>query len=419
MYTIAEGVQGGQVLAVHAALPALGWLVFIEQPVEDTFAPLRAATARSIVVLALGLLLAILASVALARRMVAPIRQLQDGAVRVGKGDLDHRIDIRTGDELQALASEFNHTTLQLQEAQRTLEQKVEARTAELTESLEQQTGTSEVLRVISSSPTDTQPVFDMIARRAMELCDSQFCAVFRFDGEWIHLVAHHGLSPEGAVAYEAGFPQAPSRRTAIGRALQERTIAQIPDIEADPEYGALSLARAVTFRSILAVPLLREGRPIGGIAVSRATVGAFPVKHIELLHTFADQAVIAIENVRVFQELEARTEALTRSLEEVHALGEVGRAVSSTLDLQTVLVTIITQAVELSQADAGGTIYEFDEASGVFEPRANYRVSDAYVRILHESQIRLGESAVGKCAARRAPYQVPDVEKRGRQPDA
>ncbi|MBK8741343.1 MAG: GAF domain-containing protein [Betaproteobacteria bacterium] len=139
--------------------------------------------------------------------------------------------------------------------------------------------------------------------------------------------------------------------------------------------------------------------------------MGAFPVKHIELLHTFADQAVIAIENVRVFQELEARTEALTRSLEEVHALGEVGRAVSSTLDLQTVLVTIITQAVELSQADAGGTIYEFDEASGVFEPRANYRVSDAYVRILHESQIRLGESAVGKCA-RRAPYQVPDVEK-------
>ena len=132
-FTIAEGLQGGQALAVHAAIPALGWLVFIERPVEDTFAPLRAATARSVVVLALGLLLAILASVALARRMVAPIRQLQDGAARVGKGDLDHRIDIRTGDELKALADEFNHTTARLQDSQSNLEQKVEARTAELT----------------------------------------------------------------------------------------------------------------------------------------------------------------------------------------------------------------------------------------------------------------------------------------------
>jgi signal transduction histidine kinase/CheY-like chemotaxis protein len=411
VFTIAEGLQGGQALAVHAAIPALGWLVFIERPVEDTFAPLRAATVRSLVVLALGLLLAMLASVALARRMVAPVRRLQEGAARVGKGELDHRIDVRTGDELQALAEEFNHTTARLQDSQNTLEQKVDERTSALTESLEQQTAASAVLRVISSSPTDTQPVFDMIARRAMQLCSSQFCAVFRFDGELIHLVAHHGLSAEGSTAYERNFPQMPSRATAIGRAIQDLTFSQIPDIESDAEYGARSVARAVTYRSILAVPLLRDGRPIGGIAVSRAQVGPFPAKHIELLHTFADQAVIAIENVRVFRELEARTEALTRSVEEMHALGEVGRAVSSTLDLQTVLVTIITHAVELSKADAGGTIYEFDETSEVFEPRASYGVSDAYVRILRESRIRLGESAVGQCAVDRSPYQVPDVD--------
>ena len=411
-FIMAKGLDGGEVLAVFAKIPNLRWSVFIERPLAEVVTSLRTQIWRSAALMLLGLALSVLASVMLARRMVAPIRRLQESAARVGRGELDHRIDIRTGDELQALAEEFNHATTQLQDAQRNLEQKVEARTAELTESLEQQTGTGEVLRVISSSPTDTQPVFDMIARRAMQLCDAQFCAVFRFDGELIHLVAHHGLSPEGAIAYERGFPQAPSRQTAIGRALQERTFAQIPDIEADPEYGALHLARAVTFRAILAVPLLREGRPMGGIAVSRAAVGMFPVKHIELLNTFADQAVIAIENVRIFKELEARTEALTRSVEEMHALGEVGRAVSSTLDLQTVLLTIITHAVELSKADAGGTIYEFDEATEVFEPRANYRVSDDYVRILHESRIRLGESAVGKCAARRAPYQVPDVEK-------
>jgi signal transduction histidine kinase/DNA-binding response OmpR family regulator len=267
-------------------------------------------------------------------------------------------------------------------------------------------------LRVISSSPTDTQPVFDMIAQRAVQLCDSQFCAVFRFDGELIHLVAHHGLSAEGAIAYERNFPVAPSRKTAIGRAVQDRTFAEIPDIEADPEYGALNIARAVTFRSILAVPLLRDGRPIGGIAVSRAAVGQFPGAHTNLLQTFADQAVIAIENVRLFREVEARTEALTRSVEEMRALGEVGQAVSSTLDLETVLATIITHAVGLSKADGGGTIYEFDEAAGVFVPRANHGVSDACVRMLRESQLRLGESVVGLCALNRRPFQVADVEK-------
>ncbi len=353
MYTIAEGVQGGRTLTVHAPIPALGWLVFVERPVEDTFAPLRAATVRSIVVLALGLLLATLASVALARRMVAPVHRLQEGAARVGKGELDHRIDVRTGDELQALAEEFNHTTARLQDSQNTLEQKVEERTAELTESLAQQTAASEVLRVISSSPNDTQPVFDMIARRALQLCGSQFCAVFRFDGELIHLVAHHGLSPEGAVAYERNFPLPPSRKTAIGRAIQDLTYSQIPDIEADPEYGAANVARAVTYRSILAVPLLRDGRPIGGIAVSRAQVGEFPGKHIELLHTFADQAVIAIENVRVFRELEARTADLTQSLEKQTATAEVLKVISdSPTDTQPVFDTISKLAEKLCAAD-------------------------------------------------------------------
>ena len=310
----------------------------------------------------------------------------------------------------EALADEFNHTTARLQDSQNNLEQKVEARTAELTESLEQQTATSEVLRVISSSPTDTQPVFDMIAQRARQLCDSQFCAVFRFDGELIHLVAHHGLGPEGAVAYESTFPLPPSRKTAIGRAIQDGTFAEIQDIEADAEYGALNVARAVTFRSILAVPLLRDGRPIGGIAVSRASVGAFPAKHIDLLHTFADQAVIAVENVRVFKELEARTGELTRSVDEMRALGEVGQAVSSTLDMETVLATIITYAVELSKADAGGTIYEFDEADGVFVPRASHGVSEAMVASLRDARIGLGETTLGICAVQRAPFQAPDV---------
>jgi signal transduction histidine kinase/CheY-like chemotaxis protein len=281
---------------------------------------------------------------------------------------------------------------------------------ARLADAHRQQTAMSEVLRVISSSPADTRPVFEMIARHAMQLCDSQFCAVFRFDGELIHLVAHHGLSPEGTVAYERGFPRRPSRINAIGRAIQDRAFVEIPDVEADPEYGNRDLARAVTFRAILAVPLLFNGQPLGGIAVSRASVGPFPGKHIDLLRTFADQAVIAIENVRVFRALGARTEALTRSVDEMRALGEIGQAVSSTLDLDTVLMTIISHAVELSQADAGGTIYEFDEAAEVFVPRASHGMSDAMVAGLRESRIGLGETSLGKCAQRRAPFQMPDI---------
>jgi GAF domain-containing protein/CheY-like chemotaxis protein/anti-sigma regulatory factor (Ser/Thr protein kinase) len=279
----------------------------------------------------------------------------------------------------------------------------------ETREALDQQTATSEVLKVISSSQNDTQPVFDMIARRAMQLCDSQFCAVFRFDGELIHLVAHHGLSPEGAVAYERGFPLRPSRINAIGRAIEDRAIAEIPDVEADPEYGHRDLARAVTFRAILAVPLLRDGRPIGGIAVSRTSVGRFPAKHIDLLHTFADQAVIAIENVRVFQELEARTKELTRSVGQLTALGEVGQAISSTLDIEKVLKTVVTRAVRLTGLD-GGVIYEYDPPTERFQLRASKNFDEQSVNGLRGASLRVGEGAVGGSVASRQPKQIPDT---------
>lgn len=201
------------------------------------------------------------------------------------------------------------------------LVQELQATTSSLTASLAQQTATSEVLRVISSSPNDAHPVFDMIAQRAMQVCEGQFCAVFRFDGELIHLVANHGMSDEGARVYEQNFPVRPGRINAIGRAIQTCAVAEIPDVMADADYGSAAVARAVTFRAIVAVPMMLEGRPIGGIAVSRASTGTFPEKHVDQLRTFADQAVIAIENVRMFQELESRTEELTLSGEQLAAV--------------------------------------------------------------------------------------------------
>ena len=166
-------------------------------------------------------------------------------------------------------------------------------------------------------------------------------------------------------------------RGTVIGRAVLEGKPSHIPDVLADPEYTRLESQRIGGFRTILGVPLLREGVPIGVIVLTRSTVRPFTDKQIELVTTFADQAVIAIENVRLFDEVQARTRELARSVEELRALGEVSRAVNSTLDLETVLSTIVAKAVQLSNADAG-VIYVFDEKDQIFRVRATHALSDA-----------------------------------------
>ncbi len=287
--------------------------------------------------------------------------------------------------------------------------QELEARNREVTEALEQQTATGEVLRVISSSPTDVQPVFDVIAESAVRLCHGRFCAVFRFDGELLHFISHHGLTAEGLEAYRQAYPVAPSRRSAAARSILSRAVEHIPDVHADPDYKHGALAKIVNLRSVVGVPMLRKGNPIGAIAVSRIEPGSFPAKQIELLKTFADQAVIAIENVRLFQELKARTSELARSVEELEALGEVSQAVSSTLDLQTVLTTIVTDAVELSGSE-GGIIYEFDEATESFHAMATHRVAPEHLEALQATPIHLAEGAVGQAGATGAPVQVADI---------
>jgi two-component system, NtrC family, sensor kinase len=193
-------------------------------------------------------------------------------------------------------------------------------RTGDLSEALEQQTATSEVLRVISSSPTNVQPVFDAIAESAVRLCDGQFSFVLRFDGKIMDFASCCGLSAEGLDAFHSILPMPASEDTASGRAIVRRAVVEISDVGADPSYGARGqgLAKAVTYRSIAAVPLLHEGNPIGAIAVARANAGPFPKRQIVLLQAFADQAVIAIENVRLFDEVQARTLELAKSLEDL-----------------------------------------------------------------------------------------------------
>ena len=195
---IAADLQGRQVLTAFATIPPLRWLVFVEQPLVEAFEGIRASILRAAVLILFGVALSVLASTLLARRMVKPIQALQAGAARIGAGELGHRIEVRTGDELETLADQFNRSAAQLEESYANLEQKVDARTRELSEALEQQTATGEILRVISSSPTDAQPVFDSIAASAARLCGGQFCGVYRVQDGQLGLVAHHNAAPEG-----------------------------------------------------------------------------------------------------------------------------------------------------------------------------------------------------------------------------
>jgi signal transduction histidine kinase len=190
----------------------------------------------------------------------------------------------------------------------------------ELDEAREQQTATAEILRVIRTSPNDVRPVFDAIAESAVRLCGGQFSFVVRFDGKIMDFASCCGLSAEGLRAFRRVLPQPASEDTAAGRAIVRRAVVEISDVEADPAYGASArgLAKTVIYRSIVAVPLLHEGNPIGAIAVPRAGSGSFPKRQIALLQAFADQAVIAIENVRLFDEVQARTRELAKSLEEL-----------------------------------------------------------------------------------------------------
>ena len=280
----------------------------------------------------------------------------------------------------------------------------------ETQEALERQTATSEILRVISQSPRDVQPVFDTIAAAALKLCGATSANVTTFDGEQIHLAAFAPAFPDGAdIALHHTYPRPPSRDTANTRAVLTRSVVVIPDVLEDGDYAVGAIAATTGYRSVLSVPLMREESPIGAIAVARAQPGPFPEKQIALLQTFADQAVIAVENVRLFTELEQRTLQLTHSVRELKALGEVGQAVSSTLDLKTVLSTIVSRATQLAGVD-GGSVWEYDETRTEFHLRATDRLPGELIEAFRAAPIRKGEGALGRLAMTGEPVEIRDI---------
>src|SRR5215510_7204341 len=285
------------------------------------------------------------------------------------------------------------------------LKERFDAQAGELREALEQQTATSEILRVIANSPTDIQPVLDTVAESAARLCESEDAQIYRVDEDKLQPVAAYGplpIPPIGVIS--RGWP--------AGRAVIDRGTIHVHDLaaEIETEFPESKTRQPLTgARTCLVTPLLRESIPIGVIIIRRTEVCPFTEKQIALLKTFADQAVIAIENVRLFKELEARTQELGRSVGELRALGEVGQAVSSTLDLETVLTRIVSHAVQLSGAD-GGAIYEYDEQSEEFLLRATDHMEEELINALRANPPRLGDGVIGRAAASREPVQIPNI---------
>ena len=278
----------------------------------------------------------------------------------------------------------------------------------ETKEALEQQTATAQILQVISSSPTDEEPVFTAIVRSARKLCDATFSVVVLTETGQQALVAVDGVDSEKIAALRGIYPRPIARDTAIGRAILDRRIVHIEDSWADPEFTH-PLRDTHSLRSILTVPIFREGRSIGAVSVWRGEARPFTEQQIALLKTFAEQGVIAIENVRLFKELQARTRELTRSVDELRALGEVGQAISSTLDLETVLSTIVSRAVQLSGVD-GGVVFEYDDAAQEFVHRVATEAGGSLAAARRGTRVRKGEGVVGRTAMTLAPAQVVDI---------
>lgn len=305
-------LAGQKVFAAYAPIPDLGWAVLVERAASEAYAPLYASILRTAILLLLGLVLAVVASWTIGRRVVRPVQVLREGAARIGAGALNYRINIHTGDELEALADEFNHMARQLQESYAGLEQRVDERTHELAEALEQQTATSDVLRVISSSPMDLQPVYQTILDNVTRLCEANIAALFLYDGELLHAAAHNHTTPEFAAHLEHA-PRAPSHQTTTRLSALEGRVVHVSDLLSDPKFSPTprELYERENVRTVLSVPMLRENTLVGVITIWRREVKPFTAKQIALVQTFADQAVIAVENVRLFQELQDRTEQL------------------------------------------------------------------------------------------------------------
>jgi GAF domain-containing protein len=313
------------------------------------------------------------------------------------------KVDPFSEKEIELVTTFADQAVIAIENAR--LFEEVQTRNSELRVALEQQTATSDLLKVIGRSTFDLQPVFETLAENACRLCEAKCALVFRFDGRLLRFIAGRNVSPEFRDFVESN-PLTLERNSNAGRAALQRSTVHNLDVQNDSEYD-YGGSRVDPYRTVLAVPMLRIGALFGVIVIYRHEVRPFSDSQIALMETFADQAVIAIENARLLEELQARNSDLT-------ALGEVGRAVSSTLDLEVVLKAIVDRAVELSGTD-GGSIFYY--RGGRFELGETTGLDEKAIARFHDLDITAGQTGLGEAIAGRQPLQVPDIFQRPSNP--
>ncbi len=411
----AMNIQGQEVLTASAPIAPLGWTMFVELPVEEAYASLYLALQRLAIVLAGASIFAVLAGMFLARRMVVPIQALRAGAERIGGGDFSQRINIKTGDELEGLANQFNDMGARLQESYADLENKVEQRTAELTESLQHQTATSDVLQVISRSPGDLAPVFQTILERATKICDAKFGLLLLFENGSFRCVSVLNLPSAFAETFSRVPVIAPPPSDPLGRLASTHQLIHVTDVRLEPDYLAgfppiVELAELGGARTMLLVPMLREDNLDGVIAIFRQDVRLFTDKQIALVTSFASQGVIAIQNARLLGELRLRTDDLSESLQHQTATSEVLQAISSSPgELEPVFQTILASANDICDAQFGNLfLYE----GGGFRLASILNLPPPFAETFSRNPIVFPPPTdpLGRLALSRQPIHVADV---------
>ena len=300
---VSDDIQGRRVLTAYAHVSPLGWLVFVELPVAEAYAPLFATIERSGILLMAALSFAFLAGLVLARRMVGPIQALRAGAARIGSGDLGQRISVKTGDELEGLADQFNDMAGRLQESYADLEKKVEIRTHELAQSVAELRALGEVSQAVNST-LDINEVLNTIVTKAVQLSDTDAGAIYEYDetkGEF-GLRSTYGMDDDLIAAIKERHVHIGD--AGIGHAAAQRAPLQIADVQKEPASEVLDVVVRAGFRALLFVPLLGAERIVGALVVRRRRPGEFSKQTIDLVQTFAAQSVLAIQNARLFQEI-------------------------------------------------------------------------------------------------------------------
>src|SRR5258708_983752 len=274
----------------------------------------------------------------------------------------------------------------------------------------QQQPPTADVLKVISRSAFDLQTVLDTLVESAARLCEADMAAITRRIGDEYYRAGSYGFPPE-FTKYVRGLPVQPERRTITGRTLLEGSIVHVDDVLADPEYDFEGQQLIGNPRTFLGVPLLREGLPIGALTLTRSVVKPFTDKQIELITTFADQAVIAIENVRLFDEVQAKTRDLSEALTYQTGSGNILRVIASSPgELEPVFQAMLENAVRLCEAKFA-MLFLYESENSEFRAVGKWNLPPAYAELLGKNTIRADPMVpLGQVVVTRQPVQVLDV---------